>query len=190
MAHRTVVAALAVMVAWLSIRPMRNMLSPRQVMNTTYNPLHLVGTYGAFGSITRERYEIVVEGTDEAVVTDSTQWREYEFSGKPTDDRPHAAADRAVSSAARLADVVRRDVRLQRQPLVRAFHGEAAAGRCRDAVAVAVESVSGPAAALCSGAVVPIPLHDAGGAPGGPGGGGSASSRVPISRWCRWIPRG
>jgi len=53
-------------------------------MNTTYNPLHLVGTYGAFGGITRERYEIVVEGTDEPVITESTQWRAYEFRGKPT----------------------------------------------------------------------------------------------------------
>ena len=52
-------------------------------MNTNYNPFHLVGTYGAFGSITRTRYEIVIEGTDEVVVTSSTRWREYEFKGKP-----------------------------------------------------------------------------------------------------------
>ena len=51
--HRAVVAAVVLMVLWLSIRPIRNMLSRRQVMNTAYNPLHLVGTYGAFGSITR-----------------------------------------------------------------------------------------------------------------------------------------
>jgi hypothetical protein len=81
--HKTIVAALAVLVVWLSIRPVRNMLSPRQVMNTAYNPLHLVGTYGAFGSITRVRYEIVVEGTTADVVLDSTKWREYEFRGKP-----------------------------------------------------------------------------------------------------------
>ena len=42
------------------------------------------GTYGAFGGITRKRYEVVVEGTDEGVVTESTHWREYEFRGKPT----------------------------------------------------------------------------------------------------------
>ena len=52
-------------------------------MNTTYNPLHLVGTYGAFGSITRSRYEIVVEGTDDPVLTQSTPWRAYEFRAKP-----------------------------------------------------------------------------------------------------------
>jgi hypothetical protein len=84
MPHKVAVGALAAMVVWMSIRPVRNMLSPRQVMNTAYNPLHLVGTYGAFGGITRVRYEIVVEGTDEPVVTESTRWREYEFRGKPT----------------------------------------------------------------------------------------------------------
>jgi hypothetical protein len=72
------------MVLWMSVRPVRNMLSPRQVMNTAYNPLHLVGTYGAFGGITRTRYEVVVEGADDAVITESTRWREYEFRGKPT----------------------------------------------------------------------------------------------------------
>lgn len=84
-AYKTATIALAVLVAYLSINPIRNMLSPRQVMNTTFNPFHIVGTYGAFGSITRPRYEIVVEGTDEAVITQSTKWREYGFRGKPGD---------------------------------------------------------------------------------------------------------
>jgi hypothetical protein len=69
----------------LSIQPVRNMLSPRQVMNTSYNPFHLVGTYGAFGGITRQRYEVVVEGTDDPVLTPTTRWKEYEFKGKPND---------------------------------------------------------------------------------------------------------
>ena len=81
--HRAIVAALVLLVVWLSIRPIRNMLSPGQIMNTTYNPLHLVGTYGAFGSITRTRYEIIVEGTDDPVPTQSTPWRAYEFRAKP-----------------------------------------------------------------------------------------------------------
>jgi hypothetical protein len=54
-------------------------------MNTVYNRFHLVGTYGAFGSITRPRYEVIVEGTDEPAPTASTKWREYEFKGKPGD---------------------------------------------------------------------------------------------------------
>jgi hypothetical protein len=79
------VVGLAVIVAWMSIDPIRNLLSPNQVMNTSFNPLHLVGTYGAFGSITKQRFEIVVEGTSDSVVTPSTQWKEYEFKGKPND---------------------------------------------------------------------------------------------------------
>ena len=76
---------LAIVVCWLSIAPVRNMLSPSQVMNTSFNPFHLVGTYGAFGSITRQRFEIVVEGTSDTVLTPATQWKEYEFKGKPGD---------------------------------------------------------------------------------------------------------
>ena len=76
-------ALLGAVVAALSINPIRNMISPRQVMNTSYNPLHLVGTYGAFGGITRTRYEIIIEGTADARITQETVWREYEFKGKP-----------------------------------------------------------------------------------------------------------
>ena len=74
---------LAVLVAAMSVPVVINMLSARQIMNTSFNSLHLVGTYGAFGSITRPRYEVIVEGTNDAVITASTQWREYEFKGKP-----------------------------------------------------------------------------------------------------------
>jgi hypothetical protein len=83
LALKIAAASLALMVAFLSVRPIRNMLSPNQVMNTVYNRFHLVGTYGAFGSITRPRYEVIVEGTDDAVLTPSTKWREYEFRAKP-----------------------------------------------------------------------------------------------------------
>jgi hypothetical protein len=75
----------ALLVALLSVKPILNLFSRYQIMNTNYNPYHLVNTYGAFGSITRERYEIVLEGTDETVVTATTRWREYGFKGKPGD---------------------------------------------------------------------------------------------------------
>jgi len=78
--HRGAIYLLAAIVGVLSIAPTLNMLSPRQVMNTSFEPLHIVNTYGAFGSITRTRYEIVIEGSD-----DSSTWREYEFKGKPGD---------------------------------------------------------------------------------------------------------
>jgi hypothetical protein len=75
---------IALLTAALSIPVVINMLSARQVMNLNYNPFHLVGTYGAFGSVTRPRYEVVVEGTLD-VSPGAGQWREYEFKGKPTD---------------------------------------------------------------------------------------------------------
>jgi hypothetical protein len=67
----------------LSIQPVRNLFSKNQLMNHSYNPLHLVNTYGAFGSVTRKRYEIVIEATDDSEITSQTQWQEYGFKGKP-----------------------------------------------------------------------------------------------------------
>ena len=69
----------------LSIQPVLNLLSKRQLMNYSYNRFHLVNTYGAFGSVTRERYEIVIEGTDSPTISDQTRWREYVFKAKPGD---------------------------------------------------------------------------------------------------------
>ena len=84
-AQRLIVYGVVGLVAILSVAPVRNMLSPTQVMNTSFDPLHIVNTYGAFGSITRERNEIVIEGTDADAITPSTTWREYQFKGKPGD---------------------------------------------------------------------------------------------------------
>ena len=82
-----VVLTVTALVAVLSWWPVRNMASRRQYMNASFNSLHLVNTYGAFGSVTRVRNEVVVEGTSDATLTRSTEWKEYEFKGKPTDPR-------------------------------------------------------------------------------------------------------
>ncbi|MFC7309664.1 lipase maturation factor family protein [Streptomyces monticola] len=82
------VCAVTALVAVLSYRPARNLLSRRQLMNSSFDPLHLVNTYGAFGSIGRVRTEVVVEGTAEAVpLPDDSGWHAYEFKGKPGDVR-------------------------------------------------------------------------------------------------------
>jgi len=83
--QRYVSWGLAVLVVYLSIAPTMNMLSSQQLMNSSFNSLQLVNTYGAFGSVTRERYEVVIEGTDDENPGDATLWREYEFKGKPGD---------------------------------------------------------------------------------------------------------
>ncbi|HXO56908.1 MAG TPA: lipase maturation factor family protein [Mycobacterium sp.] len=75
-----VFAALTLM---LSYWPVRNMISRRQRMNMSFNPFHLINTYGAFGSIGRTRREVVIEGTGEPAITEGTVWKEYEFKGKP-----------------------------------------------------------------------------------------------------------
>ncbi|ORB90507.1 lipase maturation factor family protein [Mycobacterium persicum] len=77
------VFVLAAAVLILSYWPARNMLSTRQRMNMSFNPFHLINTYGAFGSISRTRHEVVIEGTAEDEITGDTVWQEYEFKGKP-----------------------------------------------------------------------------------------------------------
>lgn len=61
----------------LSIEPAKNLWAKKQKMNYCWNRWHLVGAYGAFGSVTKKRYEVVVEGERNG------EWREYEFKGKP-----------------------------------------------------------------------------------------------------------
>jgi hypothetical protein len=74
--------ALGLTVAVLSIDPVTNLVSPGQVMNTSFNRLNLVNTYGAFGSVGRERFEIIFEGTS-SESPEFAVWREYEFQAKP-----------------------------------------------------------------------------------------------------------
>ncbi|MGH9048721.1 MAG: lipase maturation factor family protein, partial [Acidimicrobiia bacterium] len=81
------VIAVAALVALLSYWPVRNLVSRGQRMNYSFNRLHFVGSYGAFGHITKERYEVIVEGTDEPALTPATAWKEYEFKGKPGDPK-------------------------------------------------------------------------------------------------------
>ena len=85
--YEAVVVAVAALLLWLSHRPVRNMVSRRQIMNRSFDPLHLVNSYGAFGTVGRVRHEVVLEGTTDAVPREDSDWREYEFRGKPGDPR-------------------------------------------------------------------------------------------------------
>lgn len=80
------VLGVTILVVILSWFPVRNMASPQQAMNASFDPFHLVNTYGAFGSVGRTRDEVIVEGTagDPA---DEAGWREYAFRAKPGDVR-------------------------------------------------------------------------------------------------------
>src|SRR5207247_2534560 len=83
--NNTVAIALSILVVYLSIAPVLNLVSGRQLMNYSYDPLDLVNTYGAFGTVGRERPEIIFEGTNDALITGDTNWKEYEFKAKPGD---------------------------------------------------------------------------------------------------------
>jgi hypothetical protein len=84
-AHRRVANGYAIVAGILSVAPVMNLLSHDQAMNTAFEPLHLVNTYGAFGSVTRVRHEIAIEGTDDEELDAHTTWREYELPCKPGD---------------------------------------------------------------------------------------------------------
>jgi len=78
---------LAVVVGLLSVGPVLNLASCDQDMNRSFDPLDLVNTYGAFGNVDRQRHEIVLEGTRDAVPDASARWEEYELPCMPGDPR-------------------------------------------------------------------------------------------------------
>lgn len=82
-----VVTGVTALLLALSVRPVRNLLDRGQRMNTSYEPLRLVNSYGAFGTVGRIRHEIVIEGTTDAKPGADTHWQAYEFRGKPGDPR-------------------------------------------------------------------------------------------------------
>ena len=75
--------AVAILVLLLSIPVVQNMLSPRQIMNTSFDRLRLVNTYGLFGTVGKKRHELIIEGTTDESVDTNTDWRPYEFKAKP-----------------------------------------------------------------------------------------------------------
>jgi len=82
--------SISVIIALLSIQPVYNMISPQQRMNASFDPLDLVNTYGAFGSVGTERYNVVFEGTMDEYPDDSAHWKAYPYKGLPValDKRP------------------------------------------------------------------------------------------------------
>jgi lipase maturation factor 1 len=79
---------LAFMQIYMSIPVVQNLLSSRQMMNTSFDPFRLLNTYGAFGSITKTRTEVIMQAT---LVSDpystvgeiSADWIDIEFKCKP-----------------------------------------------------------------------------------------------------------
>src|SRR5581483_9481495 len=155
-AHAIAVGLLTALVLALSWWPVRDLFSRRQLMNASFEPLHLVNTYGAFGAVTRERPEIIIKGTDADSPDGSAEWREYEFKGKPGDvnRRPcivspyHWKLDWQMWFAAMSAPE---------------FHPGAAAarGRKENPSPVRAQSVSRWATKIHSRRLVSLPVHQA-----------------------------
>ncbi|MGD0815835.1 MAG: lipase maturation factor family protein [Verrucomicrobiota bacterium] len=82
-AMRAAAWTLAAIVSVLSIQPVVNMVSAAQIMNTSFDPLDLVNTYGAFGSVGRERLNVVFEGTDAALPDARAAWKDYPYKALP-----------------------------------------------------------------------------------------------------------
>ena len=80
--RRAVNLAVAGAIAYLSIPIVVNLANPNQIMNTSFEPFRIVNTYGAFGSVTKTRTELIFEGTHDTYPNTAT-WEEYEFKCKP-----------------------------------------------------------------------------------------------------------
>ena len=76
--------AVAALIALLSIQPVINLISPTQIMNTSFIPLDLVNTYGAFGSVGAERMNVVFQGTDADKPDAKAVWKDYPYRALPT----------------------------------------------------------------------------------------------------------
>jgi hypothetical protein len=81
------VLAVSAFLVVLSRHPLRNLVARRQLMNASFNRWHLANAYGAFGTVTKQRDEVIVEGSAAPDPHDEDAWRPYEFRGKPGDVR-------------------------------------------------------------------------------------------------------
>lgn len=104
-AYWTVIVVVgSVGLAAASLPALRNLFSSRQLMNASFNRWQLGNAYGAFGSVSTQRVEVIIEGTrvgaglgaEAGPVTgatgsagdppeDDAAWLAYEFKGKPGD---------------------------------------------------------------------------------------------------------
>jgi hypothetical protein len=79
------VAVVTIGISALSIAPTVNLLSGSQLMNSSFTRLPIVNSYGAFGSVGRERAQLVFEGTTDGTLTPQTKWLPYTFKCQPGD---------------------------------------------------------------------------------------------------------
>jgi len=69
------------LMAKLNKKVIQNLLSRPQLMNGSFDKLRLCGTYGAFGVVSEERVELIIESARNI----NGPWKEYQFKVKPGD---------------------------------------------------------------------------------------------------------
>ena len=83
--RKVILTALTTFLLIFSYKPLKNLIGPQQIMNTSYDQFYFVNSYGLFGGVTKKRYEIVLKGTLDKVITPQTKWIEYSIPCKPGD---------------------------------------------------------------------------------------------------------
>jgi len=79
---RTIVStAFFLFMAKLNTNVVRNLLARPQLMNASFDKLRLCGTYGAFGVVSEQREELIIESANNI----NGPWKEYQFKVKPGD---------------------------------------------------------------------------------------------------------
>jgi len=68
-----------ILIVKLSIPVVNNLLSSKQIMNGSFDRFRLINSYGAFGTVSEKRIELVVEASESY----SGPWVEYPFKIKP-----------------------------------------------------------------------------------------------------------
>ena len=159
--------ALAAFVVVRSLPIVANLLSSHQRMNASFDRLHLVNTYGAFGSVTKVRREVIIEGT--ADERPGARHRVARVRGARQARRraATASAGRAVPPAPRVAAVVRGAVAELRRRLAPA----AASASCSRPTAATLalfdhDPFDGRATGVRARPAVPLRAHDPTGAAG------------------------
>ena len=126
--------------------------SQHQRMNASFDPLHLVNTYGAFGSITRHRDEIVDRGHRRPRPRPGHGVAGVRVQGQAHRPRAASPAGGALPPAPRLAAVVRAAVGSVRRPVAGAVPAGPARGRPRHLLAARPQPVPRRAARCGPGA--------------------------------------
>lgn len=77
---RLIDVAVCLLIVWFSVPVVSNLFKADQIMNASFDPLRLVNTYGAFGSVSEHRFEPII-----SLLDDSDMWHEIDFPCKPGD---------------------------------------------------------------------------------------------------------